>query len=546
MSGVVRPSAISFGRAARARRPGGDFLRRRQHAARPFQAGTDPDVLWLGRAQQQILDRLESGVLAREGVLLLTGDVGTGKTILAKALLERLRADTLIATVTYAQYDPLDFWKGIGDAWGAGDSPATPEAHYGRLPALLDDAAAQDKRVLLFVDEAQALSQVLLTEIGRLAVMAQEPGHRQARLSILLVGQDELEAVLSRPQNTTLAKRVGVRCKTVPLTDAEVHAYVAHQLKLAGTEEPVFTEAGLQELATTSQGIPRLVNTIADLALLSSSQQGAPTIGAEVVRQCARRLGQPLSLADRLEPRRAKAPARMPRARRSRRRVALYLPVLVLLLAGVGYLYGSARHRDPRREPGESASAALSLDRPASGGMSGPVQSTRAGDAASAAPPNPELPPPVPARPAILQRPEPQAGASPEAPPAPVIRRPAPGPQLSQPQVEAPPQAPPAPVVRRPAPVPQPSEPQAAASPLAPPAPVVRQPAPAVTHAPEAQRESAAARVPAAVQNREAVTAPPAGSAPRPREVRGSDTSEAVDPGGIIDWLLSEYPARRQ
>ena len=498
MSGVVRPSAISFGRAEKARRPGGDPLRHGQHAAKPFQAGTDPDLLWLGREQQQILDRLGSGVRAREGVLVLTGDVGTGKTILAKALLERLRADTLVATVTYAQHDPLDFWKGIGEAWGAGDSPATPEALYGRLPALLNGAAARDKRVLLFVDEAQALSQVLLTEIGRLAVMAGEPGRSQARLSILLVGQDELATVvLSRPENAALAKRVGVRCMTVPLTDAEVRAYVAHQLKVAGSEEPVLTEEGLQELATASQGIPRLVNTIADLALLSRARQGAPTIGAEVVRQCARRLRQPLGLAERAGPRRAKAPARIPRARRPRRRAALYLPVFVLLLAVVGYLYGSAQHRDPRREPGTSASssAAPSPDRPASGGVSGLVQSTRTGDAAPAALPNPEpRTPDVPVRPAVLRPPELQTGASPDTLPAPVVRR----------------------------------------------------PAPALTHATEKRPGSVAAGTPAATRNQEPVTAPSAGGARGPREVRGSETSETVDPGGIIDWLLSEYPARRQ
>ena len=101
MSGVVRPSAISFVKAERAGL-GDDRLPRAQRAARPFQAGTNPDLLWLGREQQQILDRLQSGVLAREGVLLLTGDVGTGKTILAKALLERLREEALIATVTFA------------------------------------------------------------------------------------------------------------------------------------------------------------------------------------------------------------------------------------------------------------------------------------------------------------------------------------------------------------------------------------------------------------------------------------------------------------
>ena len=351
MSEGVRRDVSRFARAEKQLRPGGDHSGLGQRA-RPFSAGTDPDLLWLGRSQQGILDRLRSAVLAREGVLLLTGDVGTGKTILAKALLHRLRADTVVATVTFGRHHPLDFLKEIGAAWGVDGAPATSEAFYSRLPTLLDDAAARDKRVVLFVDEAQTLSQEVLTEIGRLATMAGEPGS-QACLSILLVGQDELAAVLSRPEHAALAKRVGVRCVTVPLTDAEVGEYVAHQLKAAGRTRPVFTEEGLRELAAASQGIPRLVNTVADLALLRSWRQGLPTIGAEVVRQCAS--GDPRGHLDRSKSTWAKGRARQRRAGRSAPRAALYVSAFVLLLVFAGYFYESARHDEPRPVPATTA-----------------------------------------------------------------------------------------------------------------------------------------------------------------------------------------------
>jgi type II secretory pathway predicted ATPase ExeA len=490
MSEVVRPNVASFGPTEKKLPPRGDHSDGGQRA-RPFQAGTDPDLLWLGPAQQQILDRLRYAVLAREGVLLLTGDVGTGKTILAKALLHRLRPDALVATVMYAGHDPLDFLKEIGDAWGADGSPATSEAFYRRLPSLLDDAAARDKRVVLFVDEAQTLSQELLAEIGRLAAVAGEP-RRPARLSILLVGQDELGTVLSRPENAALADRVGVRCVTMSLMGAEVGEYVTHQLEIAGRTAPVFTEAGLQELAAASQGIPRLVNTIADLALLSSSQQGTPTIGAEVVRQCA--LGYPLGHPDRPMSTRTNARARQRRTRRSGRRAALYVvPVFVLLLGLVGYRYETARHGESRPAPASKAmsTAAPIPDRPAGNGVTG-LEVARASDAAPHAPLETRSTDPV--RPAVQHPREHPVATAPEPPPL-----------ASLPHATPP-----------------------------------------VARVAEARGESDATGTPAVSRGRQTAPAPPAGLARRSGEVRAGEDSQAVDPGAIIDWLLREYPARRQ
>ena len=486
MSEGVRRDVSRIARAEKQLRPGGDHSGLGQRV-RPFSADTDPDLLWIGRAQQGILDRLRSAVLAREGVLLLTGDVGTGKTILAKALLHRLRADTVVATVTFGRHRPLDFWKEIGAAWGVDGAPATSEAFYSRLPTLLDDVAARGKRVVLFVDEAQTLSQEVLTEIGRLATMAGEPGS-QACLSILLVGPDELAAVLSRPEHAALAKRVGVRCVTVPLTDAEVGEYVTHQLKAAGRTRPAFTEEGVRELAAASQGIPRLVNTVADLALLRSWRQGLPTIGAEVVRQCAS--GDPGGHLDRSKSTWAKGRARQRRTGRSARRAALYVSAFVLLLVCAGYFYESARHDEPRPVPVTTAgsTATPSPDRPAER-----PEPDRASDAVSRGPLE------VPTRASV----QPSAQSTRERPAA----------------------APPEPL------------PAASRRPAAPPAPPVA----------EARRASDATGAPAASRSPPTATAAPAGAPARSSEVRASgEESRAVDPGEIINWLLNEYQPNRQ
>jgi len=207
--------------------------------AKPFPAGTDPKFLWLCQAHEEILATLRSGVLKNEGLLVLTGEVGTGKTILAKALLESLGPEAIAATVVYPRVKPLEFLKVIGDAWGVDGPFATREAFYGRLKPFLDDAASRGKRVL---------NPELFAEIGHLANTEGDVGHGKATLSILLVGQNELNAILSEPENAALKKRVNIRCATVPLKDDEVREYVRHQLRVAGSERPVFTADALREI----------------------------------------------------------------------------------------------------------------------------------------------------------------------------------------------------------------------------------------------------------------------------------------------------------
>jgi general secretion pathway protein A len=508
MSRIVRPGAVSLAKGEEEARPGDNH---------PRQGDTDPYPLWVSHGQQQILDRLRAAVLAGPGVLVLTGDVGTGKTFLARALLHQLRADAIIATPMYARDDPKDFWREVGRGWGIQGAPNTLEALYDGLTALLAGAAAGDKRVLLFIDEAQGLSRDLFAEIGRLAVMAGEP-RSPARLSILLVGQDELATVLSRPENAELAKRVGVRCVTEPLTEAEVHEYIVHQLARDGREGAVFTGDGLRELAIASQGIPRLINTIVGLALLSRGREGTAIIGAEVVRGCVRPLERSPGRVDRPQPPRATPTIRMARPRRDRRGW-LYVSALALLTALAVYVYEVAWRREATREvnPNARPAAALVPAPTVSSGSATPAEPSRVSEpgpavAAVPGPPEGSVPRPV----------DPSAIARPAAPPGGAARVSEPGPAVAA--VPGPPEG-----SVQPAPVP-----------VAPIRPLPRPAAEGTT----ALSENTAGAAPAA--RIQVVTAPTSSGARRPPEVQPREESERIDPGSIIDWLLSEYPARRQ
>jgi general secretion pathway protein A len=507
MPGGVQPNAVSPGQAEAEPAPDDGH---RPHGA-PFQAGTDPKLLWLGRRHQEILDQLASGVRGQGGVLLLTGEVGTGKTILAKALLDRLRPDTLIARVNCGQHDPLDFSREISQAWGVGDPGATREEFYTRLPAFLDKAATRGQGVLLFVDEAHTLSQDLFTEIGHLAIVAEEAG--QTHLSILLIGQDTLGTILAEPENACLAKRITVRCVTAPLTFGEVREYVAHQLRVAGAGRPEFTEDGLQEIASVSHGVPRLINTIADLALLRGMRRCAPAIGAETVRRSARTLGHPVDRIARRRSRRVRVRTRTsPGFPAPGRKAAVYVPILAVLLSGAGYLYLSNAARDRGVGP-ISETSSLPAASPSPNGLAERSVGT--------------ITPPSDAAPSEATRPEPR---EPEAPPPPPSLE-----RLPAHQAVSAPQPPFVPSVRPPAP------------PQLPPLAPVRPPAPPVVPVTEERRRMPDGSAPAVSRTQESPPAPPpADTTRRARELRTSETSDTADPAGIIDWLLSEYPTRRQ
>ena len=533
MSRIVRPDAVSFARNGEEARPGGN---------RPRLGDTDPSRLWFSRGQQQMLDRLRADVLAGTGVLFLTGDVGTGKTFLARALVHRLRADAIIATPMYTRDDPQDFWREVGVEWGIEGAPDTLEDLYDGLTTLLDGAAGGNKRVLLFVDEAQSLSRDLLAEIGRLAVMAGEP-RSPARLSILLVGQDGLGTVLSRSENAELAKRVGARYVTEPLTEAEVREYVAHQLSRDGRERAVFTDDGLRELVIASQGIPRLINSIVDLALLtqlaggnggyrcrSGSGMRAPTrrrsfhapAGHSDHPDGAPAPG-PLGLALHSGPRSADRPlgVRLRDGLAARSHAGGEHERSACRGARAGALPAAAGRRRRPRLPGPASPDALPPPRPDHLMVPSSVRSTRRrllgrAGAAGASEPGPSA----------AVAPGPPVGFRPPSGRPAADRSAGPRPRASEPKPSV--AAVPGPPVGsvQPAPVP--------------PAPVRPLPRPAAEGT-TARSESPADAAPAA--RTQVVTAPTSSGARRPPEVQAAEES---DPGGIIDWLLSEYPARRQ
>jgi general secretion pathway protein A len=254
----------------------------------PFEMTPDPAFLYMGEAHREGLATLVYGVRARKGFVLLTGEVGTGKTTLLHALLAQLDRNTLAAFLFNPRLEPLDFFRVLFDELGI-ETPCTTKAEYLiALNRFLIARLEQDLPTLLIIDEAQNLSAEMLEEV-RLLSNLETPSSKL--LQIMLVGQPELAEMLARPELRQLRQRIVLRHQLRPFAADETSAYVRERLRLAGhTGKELFKKRALAEVHAVTGGVPRLVNIVCDSALLLGFGRGLMTIDADAIREVARDL----------------------------------------------------------------------------------------------------------------------------------------------------------------------------------------------------------------------------------------------------------------
>jgi general secretion pathway protein A len=254
----------------------------------PFEMTPDPAFLYLSEAHREGLATLVYGVQARKGFVLLTGEVGTGKTTLLHALLAQLDRDTASAFIFNPRLDPLDFFRVLFDEYGI-EKPCHTKAEY--LLALnhfLIERLQSDGPTLLIVDEAQNLSAEMLEEV-RLLSNLETPTSKL--IQIMLVGQPELWEMLARPELRQLRQRIVLRHRLEPFHEADTGSYVEERLRLAGyTGKGIFDRGALREIHRVSGGTPRLVNIVCDGALLLGFAREKARLGAPEIREVARDL----------------------------------------------------------------------------------------------------------------------------------------------------------------------------------------------------------------------------------------------------------------
>ena len=257
----------------------------------PFEMTPDPAFLYLGEAHREGLATLVYGVRARKGFVLLTGEVGTGKTTLLHALLAQLDSTTTAAFLFNPRLDPLDFFRVLFDEYGIEERCTTKAEYLLALNRFLISRLRQGLPTLLIVDEAQNLSAEMLEEI-RLLSNLETPTSKL--IQIMLVGQPELNEMLARPDLRQLRQRIVLRHHLRPFDEKETVSYIEERLRLAGyTGAGLFDRAALREVYEVTEGIPRLLNIVCDGALLLGFSRDLPVIGRNEVREVARDLALP-------------------------------------------------------------------------------------------------------------------------------------------------------------------------------------------------------------------------------------------------------------
>ena len=254
----------------------------------PFSITPDPRYVFLSERHRDALAHLLYGVGkgGGGGFVQLTGEVGTGKTTLCRLLLEQLPEDTRVALILNPKLSPLELLAAICEELGIATEAirGSQKALVDALNAYLLDAYAQGLRVVLIVDEAQELSNEALEQI-RLLTNLETP--TQKLLQIILLGQPELRDVLAQPELRQLAQRITARYHLQPLDAEESAAYVRHRLEVAGLNKQPFSRLGLRALYQRSGGVPRVINIIADRALVAGFAQEQTSLGERIVHRAA-------------------------------------------------------------------------------------------------------------------------------------------------------------------------------------------------------------------------------------------------------------------
>jgi general secretion pathway protein A len=263
-------------------------------AEAPFSIAPAPRYLYMSRRHQEALAHLLFGVNGEGGFVLLTGEVGTGKTTVSRCLLEQIPASCDVAYIFNPKLTVEELLSTICVEFGitCPTGNTSIKVFVDCINASLLDAHAKGRHSVLIIDEAQNLSADVLEQMRLLTNL--ETNERKL-LQIILIGQPELATMLERPELRQLAQRIVARYHLGALTQPEVEAYVRHRLEVAGTQRQLFPPAIMGRLHRLGGGIPRVINVLCDRALLGAYAQGKERVDRATLEQAAREVFYPSS-----------------------------------------------------------------------------------------------------------------------------------------------------------------------------------------------------------------------------------------------------------
>ncbi len=253
----------------------------------PFNVNPDPRYLFLTKQIQEALAGLTYGIQNRKGFILLTGEVGTGKTTLLNRLLDWLHGQRVATAFVFnSQLNVSQLFDFIMADFEIPCETRHKSEVLLRLNAWLLDRYRAGETAVLIIDEAQNLSLQVLEEIRLLTNLETST---EKLLQIVLTGQPELEEKLKLPQLRQLRQRITLRCRTSALTLEETYGYIAERLRIAGAHgEPIFSKEAIETVHFYSRGIPRVVNLLCEHALINAYVDHLRPVPAHLVEEVAR------------------------------------------------------------------------------------------------------------------------------------------------------------------------------------------------------------------------------------------------------------------
>lgn len=233
---------------------------------KPFNVTSDPNFLYMSRRHREAFTHLIYGIKERKGFIEITGEVGTGKTTLCRALLNKLDSRTKAAFIFNSDLSEVQLLHAIVEDFGMRTKKRSKIDLFNSLNSFLIEQLRMNSNVVLILDEAQNLRSRALEQIRMLSNLETE---KEKLFQIILVGQPELRDKLGSPNLRQLRQRIGIRYHISPLEREETVDYINHRLRVAGSDGSVkFTEDAIERIYEYSNGVPRLINIVSDKALL--------------------------------------------------------------------------------------------------------------------------------------------------------------------------------------------------------------------------------------------------------------------------------------
>lgn len=250
----------------------------------PFSITSDPSFFFFSKHHTEAFSHLKYGIQERKGIVLVTGEIGTGKTTLCRTLLSNLDNKTKTAFILYPSFSELQLLQIVIKDFGISSKSRNKAGLIEALNNFLITETRQGHNIALIIDESQNLK---VSQLEQIRLLSNLETDKEKLLQIILVGQPELYKKLSLPSLRQINQRIAVRYHIQPIKNQELKDYISHRLRISGEKgKIIFSDDALKEIFNYSKGTPRLINIICDRALLAGFVHNTFLIDKNIIEQC--------------------------------------------------------------------------------------------------------------------------------------------------------------------------------------------------------------------------------------------------------------------